>query len=134
PIAPPADGVEDGIPALAAWALFAFTWPRLLPIPRGARGAVAIGRDGSVTPAPAPSVDVVDLTGAGDAFVGALLAAWLNGAAVDAALRLACAAGSLQTTRFGAQEVLPAADQLARLAGLPADALQTFQPESGTAS
>jgi ribokinase len=55
----------------------------------------------------APGVDVVDTTGAGDAFVGALAAGLDGGAALADALRLAVAAGSLACTMHGAQSALP---------------------------
>lgn len=48
----------------------------------------------------ASAVDVVDTTGAGDAFAGALVAEWHRGAAP--AIRWACAAGGFATTRRGA--------------------------------
>jgi ribokinase len=55
----------------------------------------------------APDVNVVDTTGAGDAFVGALAAGLDSGAALADALRLAVAAGSLACTMHGAQSALP---------------------------
>ena len=55
----------------------------------------------------APDVNVVDTTGAGDAFVGALAAGLDGGAALADALRLAVAAGSLACTMHGAQSALP---------------------------
>ncbi|WP_083247682.1 PfkB family carbohydrate kinase [Bosea sp. RAC05] len=118
-IEPAAATVEAGIEALAALACRTPVWPRLVVVTLGERGAVAVAGDGALSYAAAPAVEVVDLTGAGDAFVGALLAAVLNDAPTDMALRLACAAGSLQTTRYGAQEVLPGAAALSHLAGMP---------------
>lgn len=126
-IAPSAADVEAGLAALARRACLTPDWPRLVVVTLGERGAVAVAGDGTLTFAPAPAVDVVDLTGAGDAFVGTLLAAWLNKAPLETALRLACAAGSLQTTRFGAQEQLPGAHELSRLAGLSAGAPSPLQ-------
>jgi sugar/nucleoside kinase (ribokinase family) len=79
--------------------------------PAGTRRPVAV---------PAPSVEVVDTTGAGDAFAGAFLAVWLStGDAVEAA-RHGCVAGSLCITANGAQErTVSAAEAAAILAGLP---------------
>jgi ribokinase len=52
-------------------------------------------------------VDVVDATGAGDAFVAALTLALLEGREPRPALAFACAAGALAATRAGAQPSLP---------------------------
>ncbi len=72
----------------------------------GADGALCSVR-GKTMHIAAPAVDVVDTTGAGDAFVGALAAALDGGADLAAALRQAVAAGSLACTRHGAQPALP---------------------------
>ena len=68
----------------------------------GGDGAVHRGPDGVETAVPAPAVDVVDTTGAGDAFTGALAVAWASGASPRDALVAACAAGADATTRSGA--------------------------------
>ncbi|MGJ7440894.1 ribokinase [Aquipuribacter sp. MA13-6] len=73
----------------------------------GARGALLVDRDGTVTPVPAPRVEAVDTTGAGDAFVGALAAATALGAPLPEALRRACAAGALAVQLHGAVPSLP---------------------------
>jgi ribokinase len=52
---------------------------------------------------PAPSVAVVDGTGAGDCFVGAYLCQRLHGVPRETAARRACAAASLSMTAEGAQ-------------------------------
>lgn len=91
--------------------------PKLVIVTLGADGAAAVTRDGAIIEARALPVDVVDTTGAGDSFVGSFLAAWLNDCPLPQALRLACAAGSLQVTRFGAQELRPSASELIRLVG-----------------
>ena len=86
--------------------------PELVIVTLGADGAAAVTRDGAIIKAKALPVDVVDTTGAGDSFVGSFLAAWLNDCPLPQALNLACAAGSLQATRFGAQELRPSASDL----------------------
>ena len=91
--------------------------PQLVIVTLGADGAAAVTRDGATIEARALPVNVVDTTGAGDSFVGSFLAAWLNDCPLPQALRLACAAGSLQVTRFGAQELRPSASALTRLIG-----------------
>ena len=54
-----------------------------------------------------PSVQVVDTTGAGDAFAGALAAALDRGADWRSAIAEGVAAGSLACTAPGAQPALP---------------------------
>jgi len=71
-----------------------------------AQGALAADRRG-LWRADAPSVEVVDTTGAGDAFVGAFAAAIEGGAELGAALRFAITAGSLACTKAGAQTAMP---------------------------
>ncbi|MET0917774.1 MAG: PfkB family carbohydrate kinase [Burkholderiales bacterium] len=81
----------------------------------GAGGAVATGADGAFA-LPAPTVDVVDTVGAGDALIGALAAALDRGAPLRDALRDGLAAGSLACTRAGAQPSLPWRADIARVA------------------
>ncbi|MFI6431988.1 ribokinase [Rhodococcus oryzae] len=66
----------------------------------GARGATLRGAGGLRLRSEPPAVEVVDTTGAGDAFAGTLAASWHLGREV--ALARACAAGALATTRAGA--------------------------------
>ncbi|MEY8015452.1 ribokinase [Mycobacterium servetii] len=76
----------------------------------GARGARYAGTDGEFT-VPAPAVDAVDTTGAGDVFAGVLAANWPPhpGAAAERlrALRRACTAGALATLVRGAGDCAP---------------------------
>lgn len=78
----------------------------------GADGAVA--RQGSrvVARAATPKVEVVDTVGAGDTFVGALAVELAGGAELGQALRFACAAGALATTRPGAQSAMPKREEV----------------------
>jgi ribokinase len=72
----------------------------------GADGAaLATGRD--LVHIPTPAVDVVDATGAGDAFMGALAAELARGASVEQAARFAVAAASMSVTAAGARGGLP---------------------------
>jgi sugar/nucleoside kinase (ribokinase family) len=68
----------------------------------GPRGARWVDRRGTWTAA-APQPDVVDPTGAGDAFDAGLLVAWLGGADPAAALRAGCAAGAAAVAQLGAR-------------------------------
>jgi sugar/nucleoside kinase (ribokinase family) len=110
------DDIRAGLAHLATKARAAGPHgPELVIVTLGAEGAAAVARDGVIVEVFALPVAVIDTTGAGDSFVGSFLAAWLNDCPLPQALRLACAAGSLQVTRFGAQELRPAASDLIRL-------------------
>jgi ribokinase len=78
----------------------------------GAEGALVVPRDGAEWSVPAVAVDVLDTTGAGDAFNGALAASLASGRSLDEAVRRAVAAGSLATTRVGAREGMPTGAEL----------------------
>lgn len=73
----------------------------------GPEGAVAFRQGSEVARVPAPRVETVDTVGAGDTFVGVLAVEMANGADLDAALRMACAAAALATTERGAQSSIP---------------------------
>jgi ribokinase len=81
----------------------------------GSHGALA-ARGGACLRIPAPSVPVVDTTGAGDAFVGALAAAIDRGERWERALCEGVAAGSLACGKRGAQAGLPDAAAIGALA------------------
>lgn len=77
----------------------------------GSQGAILVTSDEhgktSIVHCPAPNVQVVDTTAAGDCFVGALTVALMEGQPPEEALRFAVYAGALKVTRFGAQSGLP---------------------------
>ncbi len=77
----------------------------------GAEGAAVVADD-RVTVYPAPEVEVVDTTGAGDAFCGALAAGIDAGLTVFEAVPRAVTAGALATAAIGARSALPMADEL----------------------
>lgn len=89
---------------------------------KGARNVVlTIGEKGAIMATPtdtvhveAPVVEAVDTTGAGDAFCGALAVALSLGKELEEAIVYANCAGALATTRIGAQEALPTAEELER--------------------
>lgn len=76
-----------------------------------AQGAVVITADAVMRHA-APTVAVVDTTGAGDCFCGVLAASLARGLDVDAAVPRAVAAASLAVTRVGAAPSMPRAAEL----------------------
>ena len=71
---------------------------------RGADGAIVTDSDGMTTTLPAPEFDVVDTTGAGDAFAGVVAARLSAGDGLREACRWGVAAGSLAVRGGGAQE------------------------------
>jgi ribokinase len=80
--------------------------PGAVIVTLGERGAL-IWEAGREHEAPAPAVDVVDTTGAGDAFNGALAVALGEGRDLPDAVDFANRAGALACTRRGAQDSLP---------------------------
>lgn len=72
----------------------------------GGEGAVAVGPDG-VWRQPSFPADVVDAVGAGDAFLGVLVAGLVTDAPTDVALRAAAAAGAIVVGRLGGLAALP---------------------------
>lgn len=88
--------------------------PGAVVVTVGGKGAY-FSEDGFVYHCPAPRVEVVDTTGAGDAFCGALATRLARGETLAEATAWAVAAGSAATTGTGAQWMVPPAE-LERLA------------------
>jgi ribokinase len=84
--------VERGVPAVA--------------LTLGSYGAVAADASGAWH-VPATRVEVVDTTGAGDAFCGAMCAWLADGHSLRDAVQAGVVAGSLAVTKAGAQPSLP---------------------------
>lgn len=80
--------------------------PRAVVITLGKEGAVLCDDDG-VDRLPAPKVDVVDTTGAGDACVGALAASLAGGADLRDAVMSGVIAGSNTVAHLGASPEIP---------------------------
>ena len=76
-------------------------------VTRGEAGALVVHSDGSVTEIPGIEVDVVDTTGAGDAFNAALGTALGEGRTLTEAARFAVVAGGLCCTKLGVIPALP---------------------------
>lgn len=96
---------QDPAAAVAAARRLLGTGPAAVALTLGAGGAVwCTGGDGGGSGhIPAPAVDVVDTTGAGDAFVGALAARLADGQDLGAATGFAVRVASEATTTQGAQ-------------------------------
>ena len=80
--------------------------PSAVVLHQGAQGALLVTPDDTIH-VPSFSVDVVDTTGAGDAFSGALSVAVAEGLPLVDAIRRANAAGALAVTRLGTLPVMP---------------------------
>jgi ribokinase len=78
-----------------------------LALTLGARGARLEEGGRTIATAEPPTVVAVDTTGAGDAFVAALVVALVEGQEPGQALRFACAAGAAAASAPGAQTSLP---------------------------
>ena len=78
----------------------------------GADGSVVVPRDGLPTPVPAVRVDAIDTTAAGDSFCAALADGLLRGEDLVGAARWAARVAAVTTTRDGAIESLPLADEV----------------------
>lgn len=83
----------------------------MLCVTRGARGAVLLAGD-RLYQEPATPVIVVDTTGAGDVFRGALIYALLRGDEPAAMLRFASAVAAISCTRPGAISGVPTLDEV----------------------
>jgi ribokinase len=80
---------------------------RQLVVTRGRQGALVVTADGATHEVPGVPVGVVDTTGAGDAFTGALAVALAEKQPLLEAVRFATVAGALACTRLGVIPALP---------------------------
>ncbi len=79
----------------------------LVAVTRGADAAMISQHGRVIADAIPPTVHCVDTVGAGDCFTAALTLALIEGQAPREALKFACAAGAIATTRAGAQPSMP---------------------------
>jgi ribokinase len=80
-------------------------------VTRGEAGAKC-SINGKVLIFPSPSVTAVDTTGAGDTFLGFLLAAIDNGVELESAMKFSTAAAAIQITRDGAVQAIPLREEV----------------------
>ena len=73
----------------------------------GSRGALVVEPGREAVHLPSHTVEVVDTTAAGDAFVAGLATRWGEGASLEEAARWGNAAGALAVTKMGAQPAVP---------------------------
>ena len=100
------ESVEGVDGALSAAPELLSLGPRSVVVTVGDDGAVFSGGE-SAQHLTAPEVEVVDTTGAGDAFVGALAARLADNAPLEDAVAYAVRAGAAAVTKEGAQGALP---------------------------
>ncbi len=86
---------------------FACAGPRLVVVKMGAGGCAVVSAEGAAVTIPAWKVDVLDATGAGDAFAAAFLVEWLRGATPKRAALFANAVGAITATGLGAVAPIP---------------------------
>ena len=105
--------IEDRDSAEKAAAVLAGKGVKTVIITLGAEGALLLDR-GTSEWVPAPAVEAVDTTAAGDVFCGALAVALAEGKLVKEAVGFGCAAAALSVTRMGAQPSAPTRKEVDR--------------------
>lgn len=79
----------------------------------GAAGSYGMGADGAELRVPAtPARVVVDTTGAGDTYIGALVTGRVRGMRLEEAMRWGSAASAITVSRLGAQRAIPTAAEV----------------------
>jgi 5-dehydro-2-deoxygluconokinase len=114
-----AGGAAELLPALRA---VRASTNALLVVKLGERGCIAF--EGAI-PArleearvhPGFPIEILNVLGAGDAFMAGFLSAWLRGESVDAACRSANACGAIVVSRHGCSPAMPTASELAHFLG-----------------
>ena len=95
--------------------LLHYPWPStltLLVITLAEQGCIALSHEGVVMHQPAYVIDLVDPTGAGDAFTAALAVAWEKRGDLKQCLRFANACGAIVAAQQGVLAVLPTREQV----------------------
>ncbi len=102
-----AAGLPDDVEDPQALAAFAEGLGVRVLVTLGERGAAIVGEDGEVRMVSTPTVEAVDTTGAGDAFVGAFVFGLASGWSESDAARLGCAIAAESVLRPGTQKSFP---------------------------
>ncbi|MCR8842407.1 ribokinase [Paenibacillus sp. SC116] len=82
-------------------------YPYRIVMTGGSNGAFYKSPDGQIKHEPGRQVDVVDTTGAGDTFNGALAVKLSEGSTLEEAVKFAVAASALSVMKLGAQSGMP---------------------------
>ena len=104
------EGEAASLSAMVGTSYEALGLPHLI-ITYGAKGAEYIGEAGRFH-VPAPSVKAVNTTGAGDTYLGYILAGLDAGLDMKSAMHRAAAAAAIQVTRPGAADAIPTKDEV----------------------
>ena len=104
--------VTDPASASAAATSLRKRGPSTAIVTLGSQGVV-VADDAGCRHFPAPAVQVVDTTAAGDTFIGAMCAALVAGQAMDEAVTRGIQAATICVTRPGAQASIPSLRELA---------------------
>lgn len=92
-------------------------YPNKLLMTEGSKG-VRFHNGTEIVQVPSISVKVVDTTGAGDTFNGALAVSLAEGEVLEKAIRFANIAGGLSVTKLGAQGGMPTREQVREVQGI----------------
>jgi ribokinase len=111
-----AGGAPPASPDEAAAMAASLDGPAAVVVTLGAAGALVL-EGGEATLVPAPVVEAVDPTAAGDAFCGGLADALVGGARLVEATRWAVRVGAVTATRPGAQSSLPTREEVDAMEG-----------------
>lgn len=92
-------------------------YPNGIVMTSGSKGAYYKPKDGEISHEPGRKVEVVDTTGAGDTFNGALAVKLSEGSPLGEAVKFAVAASALSVMKLGAQSGMPLRAEVERFIG-----------------
>ncbi|MCC7528313.1 MAG: ribokinase [Candidatus Melainabacteria bacterium] len=107
--------VVDEKSALEAAEVLRKMGPKNIIITLGELGALLVEEGKAPLMVSSYKVAAIDTTAAGDAFCGALAAAYSGGETLANAVKFGCAAGALATTKMGAEPSLPTKEEIEKL-------------------
>ena len=103
----------DDETCLAAARLLLARGAGAVAITLGSAGSFGLAGEGAELRVPAAQAPaVVDTTGAGDTYIGALVAGRVRGLSLEESMRWGSAASAIAVSRLGAQQAIPTADEV----------------------